>query len=357
MHTRIFVAVLTVLSVFVTATIGGVVFVGVLASNAQRSQLICFNEDGVLQESTIHTVQEGVPASYQLWAEAIESTANRHGIPPALFAGLVHAESGFDHSVISHAGAIGLAQLMPGTANGLGVDPYDPLQNLDGGARYLADMLDQFGDIRLALAAYNAGPGRVRQYNGIPPIKETQAYVPRVLQFAQLYGDSLEGLDCEVIALGDPLSDAGSSARMSWGGHANGRIPRSELSSAGGGHLLHPDAAQNFLAMAAAYQSDTGWPLVITDSYRSYEGQLACTRQKGNLCAKPGTSNHGWGKAIDIHLTASGGQNRVLNWLYANGSRYGWHHPSWARANGSKPEPWHWEYWAERAGNDMPLSP
>jgi soluble lytic murein transglycosylase-like protein len=83
--------------------------------------------------------------------------------------------------VRSHAGAIGLAQLMPGTAAGLGVDPTDPLQNLQGGARYLREQLDRFGTPELALAAYNAGPNRVAQAGGIPRITETQTYVRRVL--------------------------------------------------------------------------------------------------------------------------------------------------------------------------------
>jgi soluble lytic murein transglycosylase-like protein len=122
-----------------------------------------------------------LPEAGQRWAGAIEQAADEAGVDPALLAALVQHESGFDPEVVSHAGAIGLAQLMPGTAQGLGVDPRDPMDNLRGGARYLREQLDRFGSPELALAAYNAGPNRVAQAGGIPRIAETQAYVPRVM--------------------------------------------------------------------------------------------------------------------------------------------------------------------------------
>jgi soluble lytic murein transglycosylase-like protein len=122
-----------------------------------------------------------LPAAGQRWAGAIDQAAREAGVDPALLAALVRHESNFDPNVRSHAGAIGLAQLMPGTAAGLGVDPTDPLQNLQGGARYLREQLDRFGTPELALAAYNAGPNRVAQAGGIPRITETQTYVRRVL--------------------------------------------------------------------------------------------------------------------------------------------------------------------------------
>ena len=103
--------------------------------------------------------------------------ARRYGIPEDLFLRLVQQESGWNPSARSHKGATGLAQLMPGTAAKLGVNPHDPVQNLHGGARYLRMMYNQFGNWRLALAAYNAGPGAVQKYNGIPPYRETRNYV------------------------------------------------------------------------------------------------------------------------------------------------------------------------------------
>lgn len=105
------------------------------------------------------------------------AAARRHGVPEDLFLRLVQQESGWNEKAKSHKGAIGLAQLMPGTAQYLGVDPHDPGQNLDGGARYLAEQFRTFKSWKLALAAYNAGPKAVEKYNGIPPFKETRNYV------------------------------------------------------------------------------------------------------------------------------------------------------------------------------------
>ncbi|MCL4676504.1 MAG: lytic transglycosylase domain-containing protein [Pararhodobacter sp.] len=109
------------------------------------------------------------------------AAAERHGIPVDLFLRLVNQESRWNPGAISTAGARGLAQLMPETAARLGVNPDDPQPNLDGGARYLRMMYDRFGDWRLALAAYNAGPGAVERHNGVPPYDETTQYVRIVL--------------------------------------------------------------------------------------------------------------------------------------------------------------------------------
>lgn len=107
--------------------------------------------------------------------------ASKHGIPEDLFLRLVQQESGWNPGAVSHKGATGLAQLMPGTAQKLGVDINDPHQNLEGGARYLKMMYAKFGSWRLALAAYNAGPGAVEKHNGIPPYPETVNYVKAIL--------------------------------------------------------------------------------------------------------------------------------------------------------------------------------
>lgn len=115
------------------------------------------------------------------YLEVAKAAARRHGVPEDLFLRLVQQESGWNVNAVSHKGATGLAQLMPATARRLGVDIDDPRQNLDGGARYLRMMFDRFGSWRLALAAYNAGPGAVEQHNGIPPYTETKNYVKAIL--------------------------------------------------------------------------------------------------------------------------------------------------------------------------------
>ncbi|MEM9430216.1 MAG: lytic transglycosylase domain-containing protein, partial [Pseudomonadota bacterium] len=111
----------------------------------------------------------------------------------ALFQALVRQESAFDPQAESSVGAYGLTQLMPGTASDMGVDRYVPMENLRGGARYLTLQLEAFGTVELALAAYNAGPGRVQQYGGIPPFTETQTYVVRILAFYDTYMRRMAG--------------------------------------------------------------------------------------------------------------------------------------------------------------------
>lgn len=115
------------------------------------------------------------------WLDVAREAARRHGIPEDLFLRLVHQESGWNPEAVSHRGAIGLAQLMPGTAELLGVDPTNPIDNLDAGARYLAQQYRDFGRWDHALAAYNAGPEAVRDHGGIPPYPETETYVRLIL--------------------------------------------------------------------------------------------------------------------------------------------------------------------------------
>lgn len=116
----------------------------------------------------------------------LAAAAARHGVPLALLRAVVAVESGFRPLVVSPAGAQGLMQLMPATARDMGVkDPFDPADNVNGGARYLAFLLKHFGDEELAVAAYNAGPGRVARAGRVPDIPETRAYVKNVLALAR----------------------------------------------------------------------------------------------------------------------------------------------------------------------------
>jgi soluble lytic murein transglycosylase-like protein len=122
------------------------------------------------------------------YAAEIDAAAAKYNVDPALLRGLIRQESNFNANATSPAGARGLTQLMPGTAAALGVDPSVPAQAIEGGAKYLRQQLDKFGnDPAKALAAYNAGPGAVQRYGGVPPYAETQNYVQKVLAYAAEY--------------------------------------------------------------------------------------------------------------------------------------------------------------------------
>jgi len=124
----------------------------------------------------------------RVYDDLIDSTARSRGLPPALVKAVIAAESAFDSRAVSHKGAQGLMQLMPDTAASLGVtNAFEPAQNVGGGARYLRLMIDRYGDLGRALAAYNAGPTAVDRYGGIPPYRETRAYVERVLTYYRRY--------------------------------------------------------------------------------------------------------------------------------------------------------------------------
>ena len=122
------------------------------------------------------------------WNDYIEEASLLHGVPQELIKAICIAESGMNPLAESHAGAKGLMQLMPATAKDLGVtDIWNPQQNINGGTKYIAQMISMFGDYKTALAAYNAGPGNVRKHKGIPPFEETQIYVERVMDIYALF--------------------------------------------------------------------------------------------------------------------------------------------------------------------------
>jgi len=129
----------------------------------------------------------------RLFHPIIIQEANRHEIDPALVKAIIMAESGYNPNAISKKGAKGLMQLMPSTAQALGVeDAFNPEQNISGGVRYFKQLVNRFdGDVKLALAAYNAGSRKVRHYQGIPPYKSTHYYIEKVFKYYELYKDQM----------------------------------------------------------------------------------------------------------------------------------------------------------------------
>ncbi|MEP5729288.1 MAG: lytic transglycosylase domain-containing protein [Sulfitobacter sp.] len=168
--------------------------VGQGSANHELTIIDDVTDEAAVEDVSFPATSRSTPMPRVDVLSAIEATALRYGSHSGLrraelsvsnwltlFRANIEIESAYRQDAVSSAGAIGLGQLMPATARDLGVDPRDPAQNLDGSARYLAMMLQEFGDPRLALAAYNAGPDAVRQYGGIPPYRETQNHVARVM--------------------------------------------------------------------------------------------------------------------------------------------------------------------------------
>lgn len=155
-----------------------------LAAVARRMNAIAAGPrcDGAEFAATASAVVQRQPISRSAIDRYVSQNARAQRIDPALIEAIIENESSFDPYATSPAGARGLMQLMPETAASLGVDdPYDPAQNLRGGSRYLRELLDRFGNVDLAVAAYNAGPGAVERFGGIPPYVETRRYVRNVL--------------------------------------------------------------------------------------------------------------------------------------------------------------------------------
>ncbi|MGY1720110.1 NlpC/P60 family protein [Blastococcus sp. SYSU DS0552] len=145
-------------------------------------------------------------------------------------------------------------------------------------------------------------------------------------------------------ACGAPLPAPGPVS-PAWGGWSNGRIPAEALCRLGvAGHALRCDAAAAYAQLDAAFTAEFGTPLHLTDSYRSFGGQVAAYYAKPTLAAVPGTSNHGWALAIDLGGGINVAHTPQWNWMTANAARFGFVQPEWARPGAEKPEPWHWEY-------------
>jgi hypothetical protein len=139
---------------------------------------------------------------------------------------------------------------------------------------------------------------------------------------------------------------AASCAGEDTSGFPNGTIPATALCPLWGtsGQILRADAAAAFDAMSRKYAETFRTPICVTDSYRSYDEQVAVRAAKPTLAAVPGTSNHGWGVAVDLCDGVQAFGSPQHRWMQDNATAFGWFHPSWAQAGGSKPEPWHWEF-------------
>ncbi|SFI06445.1 Transglycosylase SLT domain-containing protein [Selenomonas ruminantium] len=138
--------------------------------------------NGAANPFASYSVNSSLPVADQNLSSLIDAAARKYNVDPKLVSAVAEVESGGDQDAASSAGAVGVMQLMPDTAAALGVNPYDKKSNIEGGAKYLRQMLDAFdGDVRRAVAAYNAGPQAVKDYGGVPPYQETQNYVNKVL--------------------------------------------------------------------------------------------------------------------------------------------------------------------------------
>jgi cell wall-associated NlpC family hydrolase len=227
----------------------------------------------------------GEPSPYD---DMIKQAATEAGVPPALVKAVAKAESGFDPKSTSGAGAQGLMQLMPGTASGLGVtDPYDPLQSLRGGAKYLRQQLDRFGgNYEKAIAAYNAGPGAVQKYGGIPPYAETQAYVPRVMAYFQQFGGATGGTG-STSALGVESVSPGRMLSLAGGGSVGSTVVQKGLTHLGEPYLWGGTKPGGFdcsgFTQYLYAQEGVQIPRVSQDQFRAGRSVPASQMQPGDL--------------------------------------------------------------------------
>lgn len=151
------------------------------------------------------------------------------------------------------------------------------------------------------------------------------------------------------------LDEGAAQTDLTGNTYENGKIPEGDLCELGAdwpGQRLRCDAADKFGAMNEAFKAAMGKNIGVTDSYRTYEQQVQCKQEKGDLCAEPGKSNHGCGQALDLSTNIDKFGSAEYNWMKANAQTYGWMHPAWAEPGGSKPEPWHWEFGTDGNSNN-----
>src|SRR4051812_8796669 len=278
---------------------------------------------------------------------AVSAAMQQLGLPYA--PGTAGPESWACGSLVQSVYAAAGVQL-PGDQAGLFsvTTPVDPADVLPGDLVFLGTQEAGLGHVGIALdpqtmlaADARAGAVVVRK---LPTDQVIGVGRPSLGQRAPVAvpgptGGALKG-EC-----GNTVSPPSYDGARAWGGYPNGLIPPSALCEIGvGGHRLRCDAAAAYRAMSAAFAGAFGTPICITDSYRGYDSQVKLYGEKPALAAGPGTSNHGWGLAVDL----CGGIDRYgtpqYTWMVANAGRFGWLHPTWADQGNGREEPWHWEY-------------
>jgi hypothetical protein len=245
-------------------------------------------------------------------------------------------------------GGAGIA--LPGDQAGLfsGTAPVDPADVLPGDLVFLGNDESGLGHVGIALdprtmlaADARAGAVVVRT---LPTDEVLGIGRPSLDQRAPVAVPQPTGGALEV-ECGNPVYPPSFDGARAWGGYPNGLIPPSAMCSLGtGNHQLRCDAAAAFRAMASAYAASVGSALCVTDSYRTYAGQVRLYGEKPALAAVPGTSNHGWGLALDLCGGIQNFGTPQYGWMVANAGRFGFLHPTWADPGNGREEPWHWEY-------------
>jgi hypothetical protein len=270
-----------------------------------------------------------VPGGY---GQMIAKAAARNGVHPGLLAGLIATESSFNPNAVSRSGAVGLGQIMPGTARELGVDPSKPEQSVEGAARYLKQMLGMFNnDLTAGLRAYNQGPGNQQRYpNGVS--SEAVEYPGKVLKAAAKYGFNSGGGSVWRNSATMNTNVANYLQKREMLRSRNGRLGNNDLTAGANGARLNTTVAPYWNNLVAAARR-AGINISVNNSYRTYDEQarLYATKPKG-MAAPPGGSNHGLGEAVDVNIP----NDKVFNWLSQNARRFGF--------KNLKGEDWHWEF-------------
>ncbi len=267
------------------------------------------------------------------FAELFNDAGARHSVDPRMLAAVARAESGFSDDVVycrrdSSAGARGLMQFMPGTAAGYGIDPCDPAQAIDGAARMLRGLYEKFGSWDLAFAGYNAGPGAVERFGGIPPYAETQNYVRKVNEYwdeyKARYPDTASGpQETRRGANGDVCIQRAAGIEVAC--HLAGAVEQMVAHAASEGVTLAGSGWRSYDEQVALRRQNCG-----TSDYDVYERpSMECSPPT----ARPGSGGHEIGDSIDFQ-NCSSPATACFQWLSRNAATYGFYN--------FPPEPWHW---------------